>query len=36
MCGPYCVPNAYHLETHFYHQTEEVYNETDSIITTYI
>lgn len=36
MYCPYCVPNAYHLETHFYCHTEDVYNEADSIITKYI
>lgn len=35
MYCPYCVPNAYHLETHFYCHTD-VYNEADSIITKYI
>lgn len=36
MYRPYCVLSVYHLEPHFYHQTEEVHNKKDSVIVAHI
>lgn len=36
MYFPNCVPSVYHLEQHFYHQTDKVYNKEDSIIVAHI